>query len=116
MCVSPPPGPVTASRRIGVPNGMKVRPWSDDLNNRLTVVLKPNGDDTKTLSCLSTRMNGSPPTAEKSASVLCPNVAAGGATPGVGVAVGVGVGVAVGVGVGVAVGVGVGVGLAHDGS
>src|SRR5437764_10456557 len=67
-------------------------------------------------------MNGSPPTAEKSASVLCPNVAAGGATPGVGVAVGVGVGVAVGVGVGVGVGVavgvgvGVGVGLAHDGS
>src|ERR1043166_4099643 len=70
------------------------------------------------LSCLSTRMNGSPPTAEKSASVLCPNVAAGGGVPGVGVGVGVavgvgggvGVGVGGGVGVGVAVGVGVGVG------
>src|ERR1043166_4757819 len=66
------------------------------------------------LSCLSTRMNGSPLTAEKSASVLCPNVAAGGAWPGVGVAggggVGVGVGLGVGVGVGVAVGLGVGVG------
>src|SRR4051812_8564737 len=73
------------------------------------------------LSCLSTRMNGSPLTAEKSARVLCPNVAAGGAVPGVGVAVGLGVGVGVGVGdglgdgdglgVGVAVGVGVGVGV-----
>src|SRR5256885_13919785 len=63
------------------------------------------------LSCLSTRMNGSPPTAEKSASVLCPNVAAGGGVPGVGVAVGLGDGVGVGVGVGVAVGVGVGVGV-----
>src|SRR3954467_10875994 len=64
------------------------------------------------LSCLSTRMNGSPLTAEKSASVLCPNVAAGGACPGVGVAVGLGVGVAVGVGDGEGLGVGVGVGVA----
>src|SRR5881394_1660727 len=65
------------------------------------------------LSCLSTRMYGSPPTAEKSARVLCPNAAAGGGVPGPGVGVGVGVavGVGVGVGVGVAVGVGVGVGV-----
>src|ERR1043165_7864715 len=98
MCVSPPPGPVIASRTIGVPSGIKERPGSDDFHSKLTVVLKPNGDDTKMLSCLSTRMNGSPPTAEKSARVLCPNVADGGGVPGVGVAVGLGDGVGVGVG------------------
>src|SRR5919112_4332909 len=106
MCVSPPPGPVTASRTMGEPSGMKLRPPSEDFHNRLTVVLRPKGDETKTLSFLSTRIIGSPETAEKSASVLCANPAGGAGCEGIGV----GVGVAVGVGVGVAVGVTVGVG------
>src|SRR3954471_288242 len=99
MSVSPPPGPGTASRPMGEPSGMKLRPPSEDFQRRLTVVLKPKGDETKTLSFLSTRIIGSRETAEKSASVLCEKPAGGDGCEGIGVGVGVGVGVAVGVAV-----------------
>src|ERR1051326_2315862 len=120
MCVSAEPGAVTASRTMGEPGGMDGGPPPEDFQRRLTVVLRPKGDETKTLSFLSMRIIGSPETAEKSASVLCAKPAGGAACEGCGVGVAVGVagggGVAVGGAGGVGVAVGVGVGTTQTGS